>query len=73
MRLLTAFVLSWVCALAAQHTGFVRSAGLPIPGAAVTTSRDGRQLSTYTDENGAFSFDALEPGAWKLEAWKLRT
>ena len=45
--------LTGVCLTAADQTGVVRSAGLPIPGATVTASRDGQKITTYTDERGA--------------------
>jgi len=55
---LTALVLM----LAQQPTlsGRVLHAGLPVPGATVTATRDRRSIVTTSDENGAFAFAALD-------------
>ena len=51
---------------AIQHTGLVRSADQPIPGATVTAVQGGARLSAITDENGLYALD-LTPGPWDLE------
>ncbi len=52
---------------AAEHTGWVRAAGRPIPGATVTASQAGRKLVTVTDDIGRYAFEDLAPGVWLLE------
>jgi hypothetical protein len=69
MRSLATFVgLACFYLQADEYKGVVRSAGLPIPGAAVTASRDTAQSTAFTDENGAFLFADLAPGVWTVEA-----
>ena len=55
------------CLQAAEQRGTVRSAGLPIPGAAITAAQGDQKLTVYTDEQGSYVFENLPPGAWKLE------
>jgi hypothetical protein len=50
------------------QTGVVKSEGQPIPGATVKATQGDRILLTLTDENGAFRFDGMGPGAWNVEA-----
>ncbi len=50
-----------------SHSGIVRSSGQPIPGAAVLATQPGQRLATTTDENGAYVFPRLSPGAWTIE------
>src|SRR5947209_4667140 len=58
--------------MAAEHHGFVKFGGLPIPGASVTATPAGKamgdkKLVTTTDENGRYAFADLADGTWKLE------
>lgn len=53
--------------MAAEHRGIVRSQGLPIPGATVTATQNGRRVVTTTDETGAYHFRDLSEGVWKIE------
>jgi len=50
------------------QTGTVKAGGQPIPGASVRATQGERSLVTLTDENGAFRFDGMTPGAWVVEA-----
>jgi len=50
-----------------RHSGVVRSANQPIPGALVTASRDGARFVTTTDEAGEYVFEKLSPGPWTLQ------
>ena len=50
------------------QSGTVKSAGQPIPGATVRATQGERSLVTLTDDNGAFRFDGMTPGAWIIEA-----
>ena len=54
-------------AVSVRHSGVVRSAGQPIPGATVTATQAGRKLTTTTDETGMYRFENLAPGAGTLE------
>lgn len=49
------------------QTGIVKSEGQPIPGATVKATQGDRILLTLTDDNGAFKFDGMTPGAWIIE------
>src|SRR5581483_4670565 len=50
------------------QSGTVKSAGQPIPGATVRATQGERSLVTLTDDNGAFRFQGMTPGAWVIEA-----
>jgi hypothetical protein len=45
----------------------VKSEGQAIPGATVKATQGERLLLTVTDDNGAFQFDGMTPGAWIVE------
>src|SRR5690349_11789513 len=47
--------------------GTVRWSGRAVPGAIVTASRGDRKIVTTSDEAGAYQFDELEAGEWKIE------
>ncbi len=49
-------------AAAAEYHGVVTFGGLPVPGATVTATQDGKQFSTTTDLQGVFSFPDLADG-----------
>src|SRR5271165_57557 len=53
-------------AVAAEYRGVVKSAGLPIPGATVTATLLDKKFVTTTDDQGAYSFPDLSPGAWTI-------
>ncbi|MGB6133956.1 MAG: TonB-dependent receptor [Acidobacteriaceae bacterium] len=66
----------WLCALAmlfaasawaAEYHGQVFVQGVPVPGATVTLSQDGQQVSTVTDGQGVYEFPNLKDGVWKIE------
>ena len=50
------------------QSGTVKAGGQPIPGATVRATQGERSLVTLTDDNGAFRFDGMTPGAWVIEA-----
>ncbi len=54
-------------AAASPYRGVVTFGGLPLPGATVTATRDGKTLTTVTDPNGAYQFDDLADGAWSID------
>src|ERR1700733_2276226 len=67
----------WTCvlvaliALAARlsatgFTGHVLFADQPVPGATVIATKGERQVTTVTDEQGAFTFADLENGVWTI-------
>jgi len=60
VRLFLALVLP-LSAAVAQHSGVVRSAGLPVPGATVTVTQGAQKFVTSTDEAGRYSFPKLGP------------
>jgi hypothetical protein len=56
-----------VSALAAPDLeGRVVFSGVAVPGASVSATQDGRTVSTTSDEDGAFRFEHLDPGAWTI-------
>jgi hypothetical protein len=52
--------------LAADLSGRVVFGDQPIPGATITASKNDTQVSTTSDENGAFSLTGLEDGTWTI-------
>ena len=61
MGKLTALMVCMAGSLAAQ-SGFVRSGGQPIPGAAVTVTQNGQTQATTTDKDGHYGFYSVGPG-----------
>lgn len=59
------FLLIGAPALFAQ-SGFVKSAGQPIPGATVTATQGARSVSVVTDADGHYAFPLLNPGSWTV-------
>ncbi|WP_321471217.1 carboxypeptidase regulatory-like domain-containing protein [uncultured Paludibaculum sp.] len=52
---------------AAEHRGHVTFRGLPVPGATVTASRDGKSVAAVTDQQGVYSFADLADGPWSVQ------
>ena len=50
------------------QSGTIKAGSQPIPGATVRATQGERSLVTLTDDNGAFHFDGMAPGAWVIEA-----
>ncbi|WP_263415956.1 carboxypeptidase regulatory-like domain-containing protein [Terriglobus albidus] len=53
-------------AYAADARGTVIFKGLPVPGALVTASRDGKTVTAVTDAAGAYTFAELSDGTWTV-------
>ena len=53
---------------ASVQAGTLKAGGQPIPGATVRATQGERSLVTLTDDNGAFRFSGMTPGAWVVEA-----
>lgn len=62
-----ALLLASACAWATEYHGQVFVSGVPVPGATVTVTRDGKTFSTVTDEQGVYAFPDLADGAWEIE------
>src|SRR5579864_1403650 len=60
------FLAVWT-AVAAEHHGVVKSAGLAVPGATVTASQGDKKLVTTTDDQGAYAFADLTDGVWTIQ------
>ena len=60
-------LLAAASAFASAFHGAVTYAGLPLPGATVTATHDGKKLTTVTDQGGLYHFDALDDGAWTIQ------
>ncbi len=63
---LAAVVLWPGAAAAAGHSGIVKAADQPVPGAAVTARQGGAAVTAYTDEAGRYTLE-LTPGIWEIE------
>ena len=61
------FLLTLQLPAAVATQGSVRSAGRPIPGAAVTAAKGEKKVATLTDETGRYRLDGLEPGDWLFQ------
>ncbi len=60
-------VLAVVNLLASEQHGQVTFGGLPVPGATVTATQDGKKFATVTDPQGAYSFPDLADGMWNIQ------
>jgi hypothetical protein len=60
-------VLAVVNLLASEQHGQVTFGGLPVPGATVTATQDGKKFTTVTDPQGAYSFPDLADGMWNIQ------
>ena len=60
-----------VSAIAAEHHGTVRFAGLPLPGATVTASQGETKVGRVTGMNGVYTFPDLADGVWGLRVEML--
>ncbi len=61
-----ALILLAAGANALAQSGFVKSAGQPIPGATVTATQGAQTVSTVTDADGHYSFPPLGAGSWSV-------
>jgi hypothetical protein len=64
-------VLLWFCAItpaaAREYHGMVTFGGLPLPGATVTATQDGKKFTAVSDQGGLYHFDDLADGKWTIE------
>ncbi|HTW81590.1 MAG TPA: carboxypeptidase-like regulatory domain-containing protein [Terracidiphilus sp.] len=76
MTWLRVFRISKLCALALlsaasvfarEFHGAITFAGLPLPGATITATHDGKKFTTVTDQSGLFHFDDLPDGVWTIQ------
>ena len=51
----------------AEHHGQVSFGGLPMPGATVTATQNGKKVTTVSDEQGRYRFPDLAAGTWTIE------
>jgi len=63
---LLALALAVSSLLAYEHHGFVKSGGIPVPGATVTVTEGEKKLVTTTDDQGLYRFSNLGEGVWTL-------
>lgn len=54
-------------ASASEYRGAVTFGGLPLPGATVTVTQDGKKFTVISDEAGRYRFDDLPDGQWAIE------
>lgn len=55
-----------LAAHASQHYGQVLSNHMPVPGATVTATQDGKRFVAITDTQGNYAFANLPDGVWKI-------
>ncbi|MCX6636719.1 MAG: carboxypeptidase-like regulatory domain-containing protein, partial [Acidobacteria bacterium] len=67
VRTTVCFFLLAAAVAAFTHTGSVRSAGRPIPGATVRAVQGGLKVATTTDEEGIYVLQLPSPGRWRIE------
>ena len=66
LKWLAALCLPAACLLGSEHHGWVKSGGLPVPGATVTAAEGDKTFVTSTDDSGEYSFPDLPDGIWTL-------
>jgi hypothetical protein len=65
-----ACLIAWLAAaglFAAEHRGQVLFGGLPVPGATITATQDGKRLVAVTDAKGEYTFKDLPDATWKFQ------
>ena len=67
VRTVVCFFLLTAIVAAFTHTGSVRSAGRPIPGATVRAVQGAHKVATTTDEEGIYVLQLSSPGSWRIE------
>jgi hypothetical protein len=60
-------LLSAASVFASAFHGAVTYGGLPLPGATVIATQDGKKFTTVTDQGGLYHFDDLPDGAWTIQ------
>lgn len=66
LRWLIAAWLSLSLLLASEYRGQVNFGGLPVPGATVTATHDGKKFFAVTDQQGLYSFSNLPDGTYSI-------
>jgi len=66
LKWLAALCLPAACLLGSEYHGWVKSDGLPVPGATVTATQGDKTFATSTGESGEYSFADLPDGIWTL-------
>lgn len=64
-------VLAVASALASEYRGRVMFNGLPVPGATVTLSQQGKNIVATTDDQGFYSFPDIADGTWSVSVEML--
>lgn len=67
LRLTAAVCLLAAVAAAAPYRGRVTFRGLPVPGATITATRDGKTWTVTTDAEGVYRFADLADGGWSIQ------
>jgi len=63
-------VMAWIAVstlAAAEYRGQVTFGGLPVPGATVTATHGGKNMTAVTDLQGVYSFPDLTDGEWTID------
>jgi trimeric autotransporter adhesin len=64
-------VVLYILLLLAEHQGQVIFGGVPVPGATVTATQNGKQFVAVTNEQGAYSFPELAEGPFTVQVEML--
>ncbi len=70
LALLAAACIS-TSAAAAEYHGVITFGGLPLPGATITASQGAKTVTAISDQSGAYHFDDLADGVWKITVTML--
>ena len=62
----TAYLAGSILA-ASEHRGQVTFRGLPVPGATITATQDGKKSVAASDQQGFYSFPDLTGGTWTIQ------
>jgi hypothetical protein len=65
--LCTLVLFAATSAFASAFHGAITYGGLPLPGATVTATHDGKKLTTVTEQGGLYHFDDLADGTWTID------
>src|SRR5580658_1329588 len=67
LRSFVAALMVAVSLVASEQHGEVNFGGLPVPGATVTATQGEKRFVAITDQQGSYTFAALEDGVWAFQ------
>jgi trimeric autotransporter adhesin len=63
----TVWLIASNLAAASEYHGQVTFGGLPVPGATITATQEGKKVVVVSDQQGIYSFPDLTDGTWTIE------